>query len=93
MAKAFGKLTPHKLSLKDTITVGKYANCRVCDIINEDWAYILYMQSKAGWFNNDVIYRANELKQEADASYEEDNNRAILNSSPWGFAEFDDVPF
>ena len=44
MAKSFNKLKDG-LGLLDYITVGKYKNCRVDSIIEEDDAYLRYMDS------------------------------------------------
>ena len=61
MAIKFNKLKDPKLGLTDTITFGKLAGCRICDVAQDHYEYLMWIE-KSGY----VKYQAEvvELIQE-----------------------------
>ena len=63
MAKTFGSLKSNKLDMLDKLTIGKFAGCRVCDIIADDFEYLIWL-NKQGFVNftapviSDLLARA-----------------------------------
>ena len=86
MAKSFGSLKSHKLDMLDKLTVGKFAGCRICDIIADDFDYLIWL-NKQGMANfttpvmNDLLARAGF--REAEEYYKNE-------VEPW---KDEDVPF
>jgi hypothetical protein len=56
MALQFNKLKNPKLGLTDTITFGKLSGCRVCDVAQDHYEYLIWAE-KSGFvkFQPDVI--------------------------------------
>ena len=56
MALQFNKLKNPKLGLTDTITFGKLKGCRVCDVAQDHYEYLIWAE-KSGFvkFQPDVI--------------------------------------
>jgi uncharacterized protein (DUF3820 family) len=50
MAKSFGSLKSTKLDMMDKLTIGKFAGCRICDIIADDFEYLIWL-NKNGFVN------------------------------------------
>ena len=50
MAKTFGNLKSNKLDMLDKLTMGKFAGCRICDIIADDFEYLIWL-NKQGFVN------------------------------------------
>jgi hypothetical protein len=46
MAKTFGSLKSNKLDMMDKLTIGKFAGCRICDIIADDFEYLIWLNKK-----------------------------------------------
>lgn len=42
MAKSFGAIKSSRLDLLDKITIGKFKNCRVVDVIPDNWEYLIW---------------------------------------------------
>ena len=86
MAKTFGNLKSTKLDMLDRLTMGRFANCRICDIIEEDFEYLIWL-NKNGYVNftapvmSDLLARAGF--KEAEEYYQNE-------IAPW---KDDDVPF
>ena len=61
MAIKFNKLKDPKLGLTDTLTFGKLAGCRICDVAQDHYEYLMWIE-KSGY----VKYQAEvvELIQE-----------------------------
>lgn len=61
MAISFSKIKNPKLGLTDTITFGKLAGCRICDVAQDHYEYLMWIE-KSGY----VKYQAEvvELIQE-----------------------------
>ena len=85
MAKTFGSLKSTKLDMMDKLTMGKFAGCRICDIIQEDFEYLIWL-NKQGFANftspvmSDLLARAGF--REAEETYKNE-------IEPW---EGEDVP-
>ncbi len=86
MAKSFGSLKSTKLDMLDKLTVGKFADCRICDIIEDDFEYLIWL-NKQGFVQftapvmSDLLYRAGF--KEAEEHYKNE-------IEPW---KDTDVPF
>lgn len=46
MAVSFNKLKDPKLSLTDKITFGKLKDCRVCDVIQDHYDYLIWAEKE-----------------------------------------------
>lgn len=46
MAKAFTKLKDPKLGLLDKITFGKLRDCRLCDVIQDHYEYLIWCEKQ-----------------------------------------------
>ena len=55
MAVSFNKLKSPKLGLTDKITFGKLKDCRVCDVVQDHYEYLIWAE-KQGYvkFNREV---------------------------------------
>lgn len=87
MAKQFKEIK-QGLGLLDLIPIGKYKNCRVDSILEQDDAYLRYMQQKGILkFTSEVTLK---LKEQFSTDYEEEENY-----DPRDYQElnFQDVPF
>ena len=84
MALQFNKLKNPKLGLTDTITFGKLAGCRICDVAQDHYEYLIWAE-KSGY----VKYQAEvvALIQE-QASFARWTINEIQEVKPW----FEDVP-
>jgi uncharacterized protein (DUF3820 family) len=86
MAKTFGTLKSNKLDMLDKLTIGKFAGCRICDIIADDFEYLIWL-NKQGFANftapvmSDLLARAGF--KEAEEYYQNE-------IAPW---KGEDVPF
>jgi uncharacterized protein (DUF3820 family) len=86
MAKSFGSLKSTKLDMMDKLTMGKFAGCRICDIIADDFEYLIWL-NKSGFVNfttpvmTDLPARAGF--KEAEEHYQNE-------IAPW---KDEDVPF
>jgi hypothetical protein len=86
MAKSFGSLKSTKLDMLDKLTIGKFAGCRICDIIADDFEYLIWL-NKNGFVNfttpvmTDLLARAGF--KEAEEYYQNE-------IAPW---KDEDVPF
>ena len=86
MAKTFGSLKSNKLDMLDKLTMGKFADCRICDIIEDNFEYLIWL-NKQGFVNftapvmSDLLFRAGF--KEAEEYYQNE-------IAPW---KDEDVPF
>lgn len=46
MAKSFNKLKDPRLALTDQITFGKLKGCRVCDVIEDHYEYLIWCEKQ-----------------------------------------------
>jgi hypothetical protein len=97
MAIAFSTIKDPRINLTDKLTFGKYTNCRVCDILEDNYEYVLWLHSKMNNFAPAVIEECMQFKMNQATSIETDNNAAIVNMNPWGNNNIDDwmddIPF
>jgi hypothetical protein len=102
MALQFNKLKNPKLGLTDTLTFGKLKGCRVCDVAQDHYEYLIWAE-KSGFvkFQPDVITLLQEQasfaawkiheEQEVKPWFEDDllkREREMIRS-----IQDDDVPF
>lgn len=98
MAKAFNTLKDPKLQLTDKLPFGKFAGCRICDIIDEDWEYLQWLHKNTSIsFGQQVLDKITQLWLYEDL---EQHKREEL--EPWQTTgvyfspdtdSIDDVPF
>jgi hypothetical protein len=97
MAIIFNKLKDPKLNLLDKFTFGKFQMCRVCDILQEDYDYVLWLNDKnPQLFSTEVITEAKQLKQEAvQKQHYEEEDKPFENANPYFTLDDwdDDIPF
>ena len=85
MAKTFGSLKSTKLDMMDKLTMGKFAGCRICDIIQEDFEYLIWL-NKQGFANFTAPVMSDLL---ARAGFREAEEHYKNEVEPW---EGEDVP-
>ena len=86
MAKTFGNLKSNKLDMMDKLTIGKFAGCRICDIIADDFEYLIWL-NKQGFANFTTPVMADLLSR---AGFKESEEHYKNEIAPW---EDEDVPF
>jgi len=86
MAKSFGSIKSTKLGMMDKLTIGKFANCRVCDIIADDFEYLIWL-NKQGFVNFTAPVMSDLLSRAGFKEAEEHYQNEI---APW---KDTDVPF
>lgn len=86
MAKSFGSLKSSQLELTDTLTFGKFATCRICDIIDDDFEYLIWL-NKSGLvqYAKPVVEKLRVL-----SGFKEATEHYTNEIEPW---ESEDVPF
>ena len=98
MAISFTKLKSPKLGLTDKITFGKFKDCRVCDVVQDHYEYLIWAE-KQGYvkFNREVEVLICETAsfEKWEAPVEDSEPRDIFEiSSKYQNGIFDDdVPF
>jgi hypothetical protein len=86
MAKTFGSLKSNKLDMMDKLTMGKFAGCRICDIIADDFEYLIWL-NKNGFVNFTAPVMSDLLSRAGFKEAEEYYQNEI---APW---KDEDVPF
>ena len=76
MAIAFGKLNKNQLAPTDKLPIGKFRDCRICDIWDEDFEYLVWLHKqglvqynietmqgilKRAGFHEEVVHYDNEI--------------------------------
>ena len=95
MAIGFNKLKSPLLDLTDKILVGKLQGCRVCDVVQDHYEYLIWAE-KTGLFKYTKI--VTETIQE-HAGYKAQQRHYEEEVAPWkeeptpAFVLEDDVPF
>ena len=97
MAISFTKLKDPKLSLTDKLTFGKFKDCRICDIIEDHYEYLIWVE-KQGFvkFQQIVIETIQEQAsfKRWEIPVEDQPPKEIVYSPVFGFSDMeDDVPF
>ena len=85
MAKNFGSLKSTKLDMLDKLTVGKFADCRICDIIQDDFEYLIWL-NKQGFVQFTAPVMSDMLSRAGFKEAEEHYKNEV---EPW---ESEDVP-
>lgn len=88
MAKTFSKLKSPLLGLTDLLTFGKLNGCRVCDVIEDQYEYLIWAE-KQGLvkFQQNVI-----AKIKKQAGFEDEKRHYEEEVQPW-LDELEDIPF
>jgi hypothetical protein len=86
MAKTFGSLKSNKLDMLDKLTMGKFADCRICDIIEDNFEYLIWL-NKQGFANFTAPVMSDLLSRAGFREAEEYYQNEI---APW---KDEDVPF
>lgn len=69
MAKPFKDLIPTELGIFDSLTFGKFIGCRICDILAEEYDYLIWLERSGHVKYN--RYLSDRIRQEA--GFEDDN--------------------
>lgn len=90
MAKSFKTIKSPKLGLTDKLTFGKFANCRVVDILPDNWEYLMWLaKNTAIQFDQSVI---DEITRKFQGYIEERHYNEEI--KPWeDDGPLDDIPF
>lgn len=93
MSKPFNKIKDPKLGMLDTIPIGKFKGCRVCDIITDDWEYLKWMHSNTSVkLKQDVLERiASAYDAWSNETHLREEVDPYMSNNQW-FLD-DDVPF
>lgn len=97
MAKSFTKLKDPKLQLTDKLTFGKLNGCRVCDVVQDHYEYLIWCE-KQGFvkFSEEVT---NIIAEQAsfkrwEAPVEDAPPREVVYHPFLGWSDMeDDIPF
>jgi hypothetical protein len=97
MALQFNKLKNPKLGLTDTLTFGKLAGCRICDVAQDHYEYLIWAE-KSGFvkFQPEVVQLIQEQANFAawQINYEQEVKPWLEDCSPKPITiDDDDVPF
>jgi uncharacterized protein (DUF3820 family) len=97
MALQFSKLKNPRLGLTDTITFGKLAGCRICDVAQDHYEYLIWAE-KSGFvkFQPEVVQLIQEQANFAawQINYEQEVKPWFEDCSPKPITiDDDDVPF
>lgn len=94
MAKSFTKLKDPKLHLLDKLPFGKYKDCRIVDIMPDQWEYLMWLSKNTQVaFGQDVLDEITKhFRGYEDKRHEEEEIK------PWQQDNYDnwnpdDVPF
>jgi len=91
----FNNIKKPALGITDIIPSGKFKDCRVCDIINEDYEYLIWMnRNNYLQFTKPVIAKLHQLAAFAESVEFFDNEVAPYLKKDYGSDdEFADIPF
>lgn len=98
MAKAFTQLKSPKLGLLDKLTFGKLKDCRLCDVIQDHYEYLIWAE-KQGFVKFDeeattIILEQAHYKRWMDPIEVEEKPFASHRISSWFSDPWDeDIPF
>ena len=94
MAVSFKNIKSTVLDMTDKITVGKLQGCRVCDVIEDHYEYLIWAD-KQGLMKFKAIV-VETIKEQANFktwTADEEEAKAIVAANPWFIPDEDDVPF
>ena len=96
MAVSFNKLKDPKLQLTDKLTFGKFKDCRLCDIIQDHYEYLIWAE-KQGFvkFSREAeILIAEQASFKAwEAPVEDEPRELYYRDKGWCTDWDDDIPF
>lgn len=95
MSKAFNSIKDPRLGLLGILPIGKFKNCRVCDIIEDDWEYLKWMHANTSVKFQQVVLDKITKKWKTASNVEHHANEVApyLYSGPWFSDMEDDVPY
>jgi len=90
VAKPFNNLKSTKIGYTDKLTFGKFIGCRVCDIIEDQYEYLIFIE-KGGFIKYDNFV-TEKIKQVAGFELEKVHYEQEIR--PWVSEDWDDdIPF
>lgn len=89
MAKAFSSIKSSDLGWEDKLTIGKFKDCRICDIAAEEYEYLIWLE-KEGFVKYNK-YLTDRLKQ--IAGFELEKVHYAEEVLPYLLSDWDDLPF
>lgn len=101
MAKAFSNLKDPKLGLTDKLTFGKLRDCRICDVVQDHYEYLIWAE-KQGFvkYQTEVVEliqeQASFKRWQGIESEEEGDSDKLMDTYQkfTGYSDMeDDVPF
>lgn len=87
MSKSFGKISLGELVLQDKLPIGKLKGCRLCDILETEYEYVIWLENNGHIrLHQEVVAKAQEYKarDEAEQHYRDE-------VEPW--QDYGDVPW
>lgn len=91
MSKPFNQIKSTLLGMEDKLTFGKFKDCRICDIIEDNYEYLIFLE-KEGYAKYNV-YLTEKIKQIAGFELEKVHYQQeiipYLMDDSWD----DDIPF
>jgi hypothetical protein len=89
MAISFKNIKDPKLQLTDKLTFGKFAQCRICDIIEDQYEYLIWA-GKAGL----VVYAPEVVLKLLDlAGFHETQRHYEEEIKPWMRDDYDESEY
>lgn len=86
MAKAFKDIKSTTLGLEDILTFGKYKGCRICDIIEDETSYLIFLE-KEGYvkYNRDLTEKIKQIAgfELEKVHYEQEILPYLEEDMPW----------
>jgi hypothetical protein len=95
MAIKFTQIRDPKLQLTDTLSFGKLSGCRICDVIEDNYAYFqwLFKNSQIGFSSEVRATVAEFVRQAAEKQHHAEEVKSWLGNDPWFSDWDDDIPF
>jgi uncharacterized protein (DUF3820 family) len=89
MAKPFAQIKTTELSLTDKLTIGKFRGCRLCDIVEDEYEYLIWLE-KSGMvkYSKEVIAKIHKIANFVEAKVHYQNE-----VKPYLDEDTDDVPY
>ncbi len=79
MAKSFKQLKSPLLGLQDKLGVGKLAGCRICDVVDDEYDYLIWLE-KSGY----VKYASETIKKIQEvAGFQAEQEHYQNEIEPW----------
>lgn len=94
MSKPFSQIKSILLGMEDKLTFGKFKDCRICDIVDDNYEYLIFLE-KGGYVKYNT-YLTEKIKQIAGfelekVHYEQEVLPYLVEYDNPG--TYDDVPF